>query len=117
MKQFYIRANLSNDYFTNRQDRYFLIEDCKELCNFYTELIEKVMEFSFLLQPDGNTSLNSAVNYHPYKGSRKVFTQEAASKIQTFLQNKIKKNADFDKSISTIILYYFIQSKNIQKIF
>lgn len=58
------------------------------------------MEFSFLLQPDGNTSLNSAVNYHPYKGSGKVFTQEAASKIQTFLQNEIKKNADIDKSIS-----------------
>jgi len=71
------------------------------------------MEFSFLLQPDGNTSLNPAVNYHPYKGSSKVFTQEAASKIQTFLQNEIKKNVDLDKSTLTIILYNFIQSENI----
>jgi len=71
------------------------------------------MEFSFLLQPDGNTNLNPTVNYHPYKGSRKVFTQEAASKIQTFLQNEIKKNADLDKSILTIILYNFIQNENI----
>ncbi|XP_077258311.1 phosphatidylglycerophosphate synthase 1 [Temnothorax americanus] len=96
-------ANLSNDYFINRQDRYFVIEDCEELCDFYNKLIEKVMEFSFLLQPDGNTSLNPAVNCHPYKGSGKVFTQEAASKIQTFLQNEIKKNADLDKNADTWI--------------
>ncbi|XP_012534215.1 CDP-diacylglycerol--glycerol-3-phosphate 3-phosphatidyltransferase, mitochondrial [Monomorium pharaonis] len=95
-------ANLSNDYFTNRQDRYFIIEDCEELCNFYNKLIEKVMEFSFLLQPDGNTSLNPTVS-HPYKGSGRVFTQEAASKIQMFLQNEIKKNADLDKDADTWI--------------
>lgn len=69
------------------------------------------MEFSFLLQPDGNTSLNSAVNCHPYKGSRKVFTEEAASKIQTFLQNEIKKNTDINKGISTIIVYIYIISE------
>lgn len=108
---FYVRANLSNDYFTNRQDRYFVIEDCEELCDFYNKLIEKVMEFSFLLQPDGNTNLNPAANYHPYKGSGRIFTQEAASKIQTFLQNEIKKNADLDKSISTIFLFYIILFK------
>ncbi|KAL0113108.1 hypothetical protein PUN28_012370 [Cardiocondyla obscurior] len=96
-------ANLSNDYFTNRQDRYFVIENCKELCNFYNELIGKVTEFSFLLQPNGNTSLNPATNCHPYKGSGKVFTQEAASKIQTFLQDKIKKNSDLDNDADTWI--------------
>ncbi|XP_011695409.1 PREDICTED: CDP-diacylglycerol--glycerol-3-phosphate 3-phosphatidyltransferase, mitochondrial isoform X2 [Wasmannia auropunctata] len=94
-------ANLSNDYFTNRQDRYFVIEDCEELCNFYNKLVEKVMEFSFLLQPDGNTSLNPTVNCHPYKGSGKVFTQEATSKIHTFLQNEIKKNAELNEDADT----------------
>lgn len=73
------------------------------------------MEFSFLLQPDGNTSLNPAVNCHPYKGSGKVFIQEATSKIQIFLQNEIKKNADLNKSIWTIILHNFIQNKGIFK--
>lgn len=52
------------------------------------------MEFSFLLQPDGNTDLNPAVNCHPYKGSRKTFIQEAASKIQTLFQNEIEKRAN-----------------------
>ena len=30
-------ANLSNDYFTTRIDRYVLFEDCPELINFYEE--------------------------------------------------------------------------------
>ncbi|XP_020300212.1 CDP-diacylglycerol--glycerol-3-phosphate 3-phosphatidyltransferase, mitochondrial isoform X3 [Pseudomyrmex gracilis] len=91
-------ANLSNDYFTNRQDRYLVIEDCKELCDFYHTLIEKVTEFSFLLQPDGDTNLNSAINCHPYKGSKNTFTQEAASRIQTFFQSEIEKRTDLDKT-------------------
>ena len=85
--------NLSNDYFTNRQDRYFVIEDCEELCDFYNKLIERVMEFSFLLQSDGNTNLNPAVNCHPYKGSRRTFVHEAASRIQTLFQSEIEKRS------------------------
>jgi len=67
------------------------------------------MEFSFFLQPDGNTSLNLAVDYHPYKGSQKIFTQEAASRIQTFFQNEIEKRVNFDKAgtINYFILAYF----------
>ncbi|XP_070172453.1 CDP-diacylglycerol--glycerol-3-phosphate 3-phosphatidyltransferase, mitochondrial isoform X2 [Polyergus mexicanus] len=102
-------ANLSNDYFTNRQDRYFVIEDCKELCDFYNRLIERVMEFSFLLQPNGNTDLNPAVNCHPYKGSRKTFTQEAASRIQTLFQNEIEKRASLDKEDADTWIFPMVQ--------
>lgn len=92
------RANLSNDYFTNRQDRYFVIEDCAELCDFYNKLIERVMEFSFLLHSDGNTDLNSAVNcIHPLKGSRKTFIQEVASRIQMLFRDEMEKRASLDK--------------------
>jgi hypothetical protein len=59
------------------------------------------MEFSFFLQPDGSTSLNPAVNCHPYKGSQKIFTQEAASKIQTFFQNETEKRVNLDKAGTT----------------
>ncbi|KAH0950734.1 hypothetical protein HN011_002330 [Eciton burchellii] len=102
-------ANLSNDYFTNRQDRYFVIEDCQELCDFYNKLIEKVMEFSFFLQPDGSTSLNPAVDCHPYKGSQKIFTQEAASKIQTFFQNETEKRVNLDKAEADTWVFPLIQ--------
>lgn len=113
------RANLSNDYFTNRQDRYFVIEDCRELCDFYNKLVEKVTEFSFLLEQDGNTSLSPTANCHPYKGSWKIFSQEAASRIQTLFQEEIAKSADFDKAGTNKTLHIFhlissqITSKNI----
>lgn len=97
-KNHFIRANLSNDYFTNRQDRYFVIEDCGELCDFYHKLVEKVTEFSFLLQPNGDTSLNIAANCHPYKGSRKVFTKEAAFRIQMLFQSETEKRANLNKN-------------------
>lgn len=32
-------ANLSNDYFTSRIDRYVLFENCPELINFYEEFL------------------------------------------------------------------------------
>lgn len=105
---YFVRANLSNDYFTNRQDRYFIIKDCEELCNFYNKLVEKVMEFSFILQADGNTSLNPAANCHPYKGFGKDFTQEATSKIQIFLYNEIEKNADLNKGMHTQLFHIIL---------
>ncbi|XP_025152893.1 CDP-diacylglycerol--glycerol-3-phosphate 3-phosphatidyltransferase, mitochondrial isoform X2 [Harpegnathos saltator] len=102
-------ANLSNDYFTNRQDRYFVIEDCGDLCDFYHKLVEKVAEFSFLLQPDGNMSLSLAPNCHPYKGSRKIFTKEAASKIQTLFQNEIEKRANHNKNDADTWIFPLVQ--------
>lgn len=76
------------------------------------------MEFSFLLQPDGNTDLNPAVNCHPYKGSRKTFIQEAASRIQTLFQTEMEKRASLDKegsADSSQVL--FTKHKNYLKIF
>lgn len=56
------------------------------------------MEFSFLLQSNGNTDLNSAVNcIHPLKGSRKTFTQEVASRIQMLLRDEMEKRTNVDK--------------------
>ncbi|XP_050461494.1 CDP-diacylglycerol--glycerol-3-phosphate 3-phosphatidyltransferase, mitochondrial isoform X1 [Cataglyphis hispanica] len=102
-------ANLSNDYFTNRQDRYFVIEDCKELCDFYNRLIERVMEFSFLLQPDGNMDLDLAVNCHPYKGSGKTFIREAAFRIQTLFQNEMEKRASLNKKDADTWIFPLVQ--------
>lgn len=43
-------ANMSRDYFTNRQDRYIVIED-RRLADFYARLVGRVQEFSFQVQP------------------------------------------------------------------
>nr|CAG4635554.1 EOG090X08SX [Artemia franciscana] len=52
-------ANLSEDYFTNRQDRYVLLEDCEELADFYDDLVEIVSTFSFQLDSDDQTAFLS----------------------------------------------------------
>ncbi|XP_076764938.1 CDP-diacylglycerol--glycerol-3-phosphate 3-phosphatidyltransferase, mitochondrial-like isoform X1 [Xylocopa sonorina] len=89
-------ANLSNDYFTNRQDRYFIIEDCKELCDFYDKLVEKVGEFSFVLRPDGTTVLHSSMKVHPFKEPTK-FIEAAARSVKTLFQREIEERSDLKK--------------------
>ncbi|RLN64659.1 hypothetical protein BBJ29_001778 [Phytophthora kernoviae] len=40
-------ANLSDDYFTNRQDRYVQLTDCGALAHFYHQFVELITGFSY----------------------------------------------------------------------
>lgn len=62
-------ANLSENYFTNRQDRYILFSDCKRMADFFHELVKAVASFSFSLQPDDTLKLHKMCSVHPYKGN------------------------------------------------
>lgn len=93
---------MSNDYFMNRQDRYFLIEDCKELCDFYNNLISQVSEFSFRLQPDNSTSFDTKSSPHPFESSPADFVSAAQSRIRKFYFNELdKRQAASDTSTDT----------------
>nr|CAG4641823.1 EOG090X08SX [Eurycercus lamellatus] len=87
-------ANLSHDYFTNRQDRYLLIEDCKDLANFYNELVETVCQFSFRL--DGNNDLYMDPNFphHPFKSTGDHFATEAKRRIDALFEKQLCKNSE-----------------------
>lgn len=61
------RANLSDSYFTNRQDRYVLLEDCGEVADFFSELVGAVGDVSLQLQPDNSVHMMEGM-VHPYKG-------------------------------------------------
>ena len=61
------RANLSNDYFTNRQDRYWVIEDSAELCDFFCSVVETISNHSFQLHKDNTVSLSPGATNHPYE--------------------------------------------------
>ena len=88
---FMYRANLSNDYFTNRQDRYIMIEDCEDLCDFYCRLIEKVCSFSFKLNQDEKLTFSTSMKNHPYEGSISDFAEEASKKVQELFQLEMIK--------------------------
>lgn len=61
-------ANLSNDYFTNRQDRYVVFDNCPDLADFYHRLIKTVSKFSLQLQKDNSTNMLPDVQVHPFLG-------------------------------------------------
>ncbi|XP_051925653.1 CDP-diacylglycerol--glycerol-3-phosphate 3-phosphatidyltransferase, mitochondrial isoform X2 [Hippocampus zosterae] len=73
-------ANLSDSYFTNRQDRYVLLEDCSELADFFSELVEAVGDISLQLGPDDSVAMQDGM-VHPYKGDRQEFSVAASKRI------------------------------------
>lgn len=73
-------ANLSESYFTNRQDRYVLLENCSEVADFFSDLVEAVGDVSLQLQPDDSVSMVDGM-VHPYKGNRRDFSTAARSRI------------------------------------
>ncbi|KAM8890558.1 CDP-diacylglycerol--glycerol-3-phosphate 3-phosphatidyltransferase, mitochondrial isoform 1-T2 [Synchiropus picturatus] len=73
-------ANLSDSYFTNRQDRYVLLENCREVADFFSNLVEAVGDASLQLQPDDSVSMVEGM-VHPYKGRRQDFASAARKRI------------------------------------
>jgi len=57
------RANLSESYFTDRYDRYYLIRSAPELCDYLNELISMLMDNSFQLHYDGTLLLHKDENF------------------------------------------------------
>jgi CDP-diacylglycerol---glycerol-3-phosphate 3-phosphatidyltransferase len=78
-------ANLSNDYFANRQDRYMEIED-KKLADFFAGLIEKVQEFSMRVDSSGEVNLHKDWKLLPYEGDRAKFAEEAKKRLRSFFE-------------------------------
>ena len=62
----YFSANLSDSYFTDRQDRYVVISQCKHLADYFEHLIGILS--SLRLQPDNSISLSAHAQRHPYLG-------------------------------------------------
>ena len=85
-------ANLSNDYFTDRQDRYVLIQDCPKLADFFEGLVSNIAEFSLRLNKDGDDVNFDAGAVHPYLGDYGSFVQAANEKITSFLASQLKEN-------------------------
>lgn len=84
-------ANLSHDYFTNRQDRYLLIEDSKELVDFFDELVQTVCQFSFELNSKNELRMNPEFPHHPLDSEQPVFTGEAKQRIENLYKKYMEK--------------------------
>lgn len=83
-------ANLSNDYFTNRQDRYIMIED-ERLSNFFANLVTKVQEFSLQVKQTEEIDLHPEWNLMPYESARKDFVEQAKERIFGFFTDIVRE--------------------------
>ncbi|CAG0892873.1 unnamed protein product [Darwinula stevensoni] len=79
-------ANLSHDYFTNRQDRYVVFENCPLVADFFHELVSTISCFSFRLTPEDKLTLHPSWNEHPVNGELTNFKFQASKSIKNLLQ-------------------------------
>ncbi|GAB1598081.1 CDP-diacylglycerol--glycerol-3-phosphate 3-phosphatidyltransferase, mitochondrial-like isoform X2 [Argonauta hians] len=87
-------ANLSETYFTNRQDRYILFNNCPEMADFFSSLIKTVASFSFQVNSDCSVTFPSEIGVHPYEDSDdgSQFKLKAREKVLNLLHDKVKEN-------------------------
>lgn len=88
-------ANLSNDYFTNRQDRYIEIED-RRLADFFANLIGRVQEFSLQVEnKTGEIKLHESWKLWPYDGNHQKFADDAKKRVQSFFIKTYEQQQSF----------------------
>ncbi|TKR86475.1 hypothetical protein L596_011063 [Steinernema carpocapsae] len=83
-------ANLSETYFTDRQDRYVLVRNNRVLADFFQELVAAVSSCSFKLQSDGSLKVHEKCGFHPFEGDnteyRSLVRQRVTEVISKFTQ-------------------------------
>ncbi|KAL6094374.1 pgs1 [Pungitius sinensis] len=101
-------ANLSDSYFTNRQDRYVLLENCSEVADFFSDLVDAVGDVSLQLQPDDSVTMMEGT-VHPYHGDRQAFSAAARKRIMEVVnrahvrQQLLEGGADDDTVVFPLV--------------
>uniref|UniRef100_A0A913HCJ9 CDP-diacylglycerol--glycerol-3-phosphate 3-phosphatidyltransferase n=1 Tax=Strongyloides stercoralis TaxID=6248 RepID=A0A913HCJ9_STRER len=104
-------ANLSHDYFTNRQDRYILIKNCPQLAEYFDDLVEAVGTCSFKVQTDGKLKLDENCLVHPFDGNAKEFKAMFKSRIES-LQNKLEVLGELSSNSEVTSVYPLLNMGN-----
>ncbi|KAJ1978845.1 CDP-diacylglycerol--glycerol-3-phosphate 3-phosphatidyltransferase [Dimargaris xerosporica] len=84
-------ANLSHDYFTNRQDRYLVFNDQPLIAAYYTQLVDTVAKFSYSVALPLNPVHSLAFDLVPNQGFDPVtdprrFRAMACQRMQQWIQ-------------------------------
>uniref|UniRef100_A0A4W3K715 CDP-diacylglycerol--glycerol-3-phosphate 3-phosphatidyltransferase n=1 Tax=Callorhinchus milii TaxID=7868 RepID=A0A4W3K715_CALMI len=99
-------ANLSDSYFTNRQDRYVLLSDCPEIADFFDDLVNAVGDVSLQLQQDDTAEVKSG-DVHPYIGDRAEFCTAANKRIMAVVNNALERQQYRDNGDSDGVSIFF----------
>jgi len=96
-------ANLSRDYFTNRQDRYIVIENCPGLADYYEGLVDTIGSFSLVMDKEQNFETSNDLVNHPHDGQLREFINESSSLVSRFLEDQKVNNKTDLKDFDTIV--------------
>ncbi|XP_059470727.1 CDP-diacylglycerol--glycerol-3-phosphate 3-phosphatidyltransferase, mitochondrial [Neocloeon triangulifer] len=103
-------ANLSDDYFTNRQDRYVLINDCPALSDFLDGLASTVADFSLQLTNDNNTVLDANWKFHPFQSSKAKFVSAAGNHVSQYYQQWVNRKSE---TTDDTVIYPLIEMRQL----
>lgn len=94
-------ANLSDSYFTSRQDRYMFLRDCRDVANFFTELVATVGDLSLQLQPDDTVRVKDGM-LHPYQGDKEEYCKAANHRLMEVVNSaRMKQRLQQHRSLDT----------------
>ena len=98
-------ANLSESYFTNREDRYILIKNCPKLSNYFHDIIDATCSFSMKMSPNGDLDTDKDVCKHHPLDNRDSFIEDARTKLeQVQTRNKSEHKLELDEKVDTVII-------------
>ncbi len=85
---------MSEDYFTNRQDRYVVVEDCEPLADYCHSLVDRISTFSLRLTNQGSFNQDDRwQDGHPYEGSFDKFTKSVKNSLTQFQNDFAQKHS------------------------
>uniref|UniRef100_A0A914V7U8 CDP-diacylglycerol--glycerol-3-phosphate 3-phosphatidyltransferase n=1 Tax=Plectus sambesii TaxID=2011161 RepID=A0A914V7U8_9BILA len=102
-------ANLSESYFTNRQDRYVVINDCPLLADFYANIVEAVARSCFTLEKGGKTVLHEQCHVHPYLGDHDAYCKMIRERVNGVVDTFKENLADTPNTDSETVIYPLVQ--------
>lgn len=94
-------ANLSADYFTQRQDRYFLVTAASELCDFLQAVVTVVARHSILLVADGSVTLHPQGIHHPFLGNKRKYCEAVEADVRRLWLSEITRSVDRIVALNT----------------
>ena len=77
-------ANLSRDYFKQRQDRYMVFNECPSLADHFHSLVKAVGSFSYSLLPNGSCVFSKEYPELPSNSNLQSFSNFMQKKLQPF---------------------------------
>ncbi|KAI1727332.1 PLD-like domain-containing protein [Ditylenchus destructor] len=102
-------ANLSESYFTNRQDRYMVIENNPLLIEFFESIFEVISSCSLSLTSTGSLSFEGEPSLHPITCDQCIFRKTISDELLKAILNMKQKLDERKDLASDTILCPFLQ--------